>query len=443
MMESHWWIREIDWRISTGIIFSIQLIFWNCEERRKNWLLRICISFVILCTCSWSMRFLLEEGIAANFYIAFGYSLYIMFMSMFFILCYSFCYHSSKEVTLFLSMIALTVYRMAWNSIKLISTIPVGKDVEWSNGSVFQSAMSYLFYFCLTLVAYKLFQRFVKQPIVFQFKMSVIFASILLCQMLLEFTFQYFYRGENQVVFFLTALLYSIMNFVLLIMIAFLNMLRIENAGLENFIASKQKYYEISREGILSLRVKCHDLKHQIAMIRSAEGEHQLNQYINSLSDSIDEYNTVISTGNPDIDVVLTEKNIICSINKIRFSYMIDGTLFSFLSDMEIYSLFGNALDNAIESMTNVKQREKVFISLKANKREDRLVVVIENYYEHIIEFQDGIPVTNKIEKNMHGFGLRSIRAIAREHEGEVIIQADNNIFKLVISMRTGNKNKA
>lgn len=435
-MESYWWIREIDWRISAGVIFFMQLIVWKWEEKKDKWLLRVCISFVILCSGSWIMRYILEEGTAIEVVSAFGYSLYISVMCFIFMICYNYCYHSSKKITLYFSMIALTIYRMSWNAVKLISTIPVREDASWIDGSIFQSVMSYILYISLTVGAFVLFQHFVKRPIVFQIKMTGIFISVLLCQVLLEFTFQLFYNGGDIVVFFLTAFLYSVMNFVLLIMIASLNMLIQENIGLESFIASKQKYYEISREGILSLQIKCHDLKHQIAMIRSAVGENQLNHYIDELADSIDEYNTVINTGNQAVDLVLTEKNIICSMNKIRFSYMINGTLFSFLTDMEIYSLFGNALDNALESMSNISCKEKSFVSLKANKFEERLVLVVENYFEHDLQFQNGMPITNKEERRIHGFGLRSMEAIAKTYGGSVVIQAENNIFKLHVSMK-------
>lgn len=435
MMVPYWWIREIDWRISAGIIFFIQLMVWNCEEKKKHWLIRVFISFVTLCFGSWLMRYVLEEGISGKWLVALGYSFYIMVLSVLFILCYYFCYRVSSESVLFYSMIALTIYRVSWNAVKLISTIPVEGDAAWSNGSIFQSVMSYILYLVLAIAGYQVFRYFVKQPALFQVKLKGIFAIVLLCQMLLEFTFQLFYKGENLTLFFLTALLYSIFNYVLLVLLAFLNTLRQAKIGLENFISSKQKYYEISREGILSLQIKCHDLKHQIAMIRAADGERQMNQYIDNLADSIDEYNTVVSTGNKDVDVVLTEKNIICSMNRIRFTYIIDGMLFSFLKAMEIYALFGNVMDNAIESMSHVDGDQKKFISLKANRVGDMAVLVVENYFEHDLEFENGIPVTSKDEKGSHGFGLRSIISIAKDHGGGVVIQTEEHVFKLVVSM--------
>lgn len=391
------------------------------------------------------MRYVIEELLTVKLVVATAGSIYIMVLSLLFIICYLFCYQASVDSGIFNGLIALTVYRMSWNMVKLISAIPVGPDAAWTDGSPFQSIMSYLLYLTMCIGCCKVYRRFVKRPVSFPVRSLLgLFAVILLCQMLLEFTYQFLYSGSVQtgVLFFLTALLYCVVNFILCVVGASLTLLQEENLSMQNFIRSKQQYYEISREGILSLQIKCHDLKHQIGLIRSAEGESELQRHMNSLSDSIDEYNTVVDSGNKGLDVVLTEKNIICSMNGIRFTYIIDGTLFSFLTDMEIYALFGNAMDNALEGMEDVVCKEKKFISLKAARRNDMVILVVENYYEHELKFENGLPVTTKMEKSYHGFGLRSIMSIAQQHGGNVSVQADNNIFMLTVSMKNEQEQK-
>lgn len=445
MMEPIWWIREIDWRISSGVIFFIQLVIWNRREKKSSYPVRILLSFVLLCGASWCMRYVIEELLTVKLVVATAGSIYIMVLSLLFIICYLFCYQASVDSGIFNGLIALTVYRMSWNMVKLISAIPVGPDAAWTDGSPFQSIMSYLLYLTMCIGCCKVYRRFVKRPVSFPVRSLLgLFAVILLCQMLLEFTYQFLYSGSVQtgVLFFLTALLYCVVNFILCVVGASLTLLQEENLSMQNFIRSRQQYYEISREGILSLQIKCHDLKHQIGLIRSAEGESELQRHMNSLSDSIDEYNTVVDSGNKGLDVVLTEKNIICSMNGIRFTYIIDGTLFSFLTDMEIYALFGNAMDNALEGMEDVVCKEKKFISLKAARRNDMVILVVENYYEHELKFENGLPVTTKMEKSYHGFGLRSIMSIAQQHGGNVSVQADNNIFMLTVSMKNEQEQK-
>ena len=143
----------------------------------------------------------------------------------------------------------------------------------------------------------------------------------------------------------------------------------------------------------------------------------------------------MVECGNETINIVLTEKNILCATAGVKFSYIIDGSLFDFLSEMEIYSLFGNALDNALESCGKVQEVEKRVISLKAASRGDMVILHVENFFEEELNMVDGMPRTTKKESG-HGFGLRSIREIAERYDGMANVQAEGNIFKLTVFMR-------
>lgn len=440
MMTPVWWIREIDWRISSGVIFFIHLVAWNKGEKQRSFVARILLSFFLLCAASWCMRYTLEVVLSNEAVIAVGYSFYIMALSLLFILCARFCYHISSDAAIFNSIMALTIYRMSWDAVKLISAVPVSPDATWTGGSPFQSIMSYTLYVLIEVCCLKVYQYFVHREVSFPLKaVGWIFVVILFSQMLLEFMYQLLFPKkltDSGTLFFLTALLYSIVNFILLMMTAYLSLLQQENTSMQNFISSKQRYYEISREGILSLQIKCHDLKHYINLLRSTEGQRQFQKYLDSLRDSIDEFNTVVDSGNKSLDVVLTEKNIICSMNGVRFTYIVDGKLFYCLTDMEIYALFGNAMDNALEGMEHVEHPEKKFISLRAARRDDMVILVVENYFEHELKFENGLPITTKAEEHHHGFGLRSIIAIAQQHGGNASVEAEGNIFRLTVSMR-------
>ena len=119
----------------------------------------------------------------------------------------------------------------------------------------------------------------------------------------------------------------------------------------------------------------------------------------------------------------------------MKFSYIIDGTLFDFMSDMEIYSLFGNVLDNALESCGKVSNPERRVISLKAVSQGEMVVLHVENFFEEELVMVDGMPVTTKSGAG-HGFGLRSIREIAEKYGGVVTLNTEGNIFKLTVLMK-------
>ena len=253
------------------------------------------------------------------------------------------------------------------------------------------------------------------------------------CQVSLEFCGTV-YTATNQgfFLYYFCALLYTATNLSVLALVSQRDRAQRDKESMQSFMENKIHYYQVSRDGITSLQVKCHDLKHQIKAIRSQIGKENFEKYLDRLQDSIDEYGTVVDCGNETINVVLTEKNIICLSNGVKFSYIIDGTLFDFLSEMEIVSLFGNVLDNALESCGKVSDPQKRVISLKALLRGEVVVLHVENFYEDELVMVDGMPMTTKSGTG-HGFGLRSIREIAERYDGTVSVDTESNIFKLTV----------
>ena len=179
-----------------------------------------------------------------------------------------------------------------------------------------------------------------------------------------------------------------------------------------------QEHYRLSKETIDTLNVKCHDLKH---ILLSQRG--QLDQ---STADELEQaatvYDSVLKTGNEALDVVLTEKFLFCANNQIGITCMIDGSALRFMDDNDIYCLFGNILDNAIEAVLKLKDTSRRQINLTMGKREELLFLRIENYFENQLSFVNGLPQTTKADEKYHGFGLKSISLVTQKYGGNVSI---------------------
>ena len=441
MYNTQWWIQMIDWRISTGVIFSIILMVWGSGDKRyKHYWCELC-SYVILCGGSFILRFTIDEFLSGAGMSAMGYSLYIAILSVLFLCCYHMCCKANKSNCLFVATVALTVYRIAWTVNK---TLTYGS--EYFNISVtseitpWHSILGYSVYAIVSICCYIIYRNIVHKEYNMSFNKSRnLFIIVLTVQMLLEFIYRVVDIGKTESVsflFYFTSFIYCALSFAMLLMFRYLNRIERDKIWMEQLMKSKQAYYEISKEGILSLQLKCHDLKHHIALIRSAEGKKQFDEYLEQLEVSINEYNTVIDTGNSYLDVVLTEKNIICMSHGYKFTYIIDGSLFNFLSDMDAYALFGNIMDNAIESLENAKDKTKCFITMKSAKSNDMVLLHVENYFESKLNYHHGKLVTSKKDKQFHGFGLQSIEQIARKYGGMLSIDTDEHVFKLTIMMR-------
>ncbi len=194
----------------------------------------------------------------------------------------------------------------------------------------------------------------------------------------------------------------------------------------------RAKQYEFSRENIEMINRKVHDFKHQLqvlAAVTEEERQHQMEE----TNRAIGFYDAVVKTENEALNVLLTEKSFYCTNHQIRLSCMVNTRQLEKIRLVDLYTLLGNALDNAIESAEQVSDPEKKVISLSILDREGMLYIRLENYYEQMPDIQDGIPQTRKTDKQNHGFGLKSIKYIAQSYGGRADIRMENQIFYLEI----------
>ena len=197
--------------------------------------------------------------------------------------------------------------------------------------------------------------------------------------------------------------------------------------------------YEMSRENIDLINQKCHDLKHQISALKKIKDLEQQKKAISSIEDSVMIYDSILETGNEILDTVLTEKSMICNSNHITMTCIADGKLLDFMDSIDLYTLFGNAMDNAIESVLKLENEEMRFINVQIYEKVDLIFIQLENRYAGEVEMNDGLPVSQKEDNGYHGFGLKSIQQMAEKYHGFITIETENQIFLLRITIPKNN----
>ena len=142
------------------------------------------------------------------------------------------------------------------------------------------------------------------------------------------------------------------------------------------------------------------------------------------------------------LDVILTTKERACADRGITFTAVADGSLLSGMSSMDIASLFGNALDNAIEATSKLPKREQRLIKLALYEQNRFIVIRVENYYDSRLkkDAEGNLRTTKRDDQHRHGFGVKSIRHIAQQYGGEVTIRTEDHWFVLtaLIPRKTG-----
>lgn len=215
---------------------------------------------------------------------------------------------------------------------------------------------------------------------------------------------------------------------------------RKELEAVQNVLQNQYVQYKQSRESIELINYKYHDLKHQIAVLRSEEDPKKREEFLNRMEDGIRQYEAQNKTGNKVLDTVLTTKSLYCTKHGITFTCVADGTLLDFMDVMDICSIFGNALDNAIECELKIPDKEKRLIHVTVSKQKMFLILRFENYCEETLQYQEGALVTTKKEKEFHGYGLKSIQYTANKYEGAVSMNVEDNWFELKVLIPMGQK---
>ena len=215
---------------------------------------------------------------------------------------------------------------------------------------------------------------------------------------------------------------------------------RKELEAVQNVLQNQYVQYKQSRESIELINYKYHDLKHQIAVLRSEEDPKKREEFLNRMEEEIRQYEAQNKTGNKVLDTVLTTKSLYCTKHGITFTCVADGTLLDFMDVMDICSIFGNALDNAIECELKIPDKEKRLIHVTVSKQKIFLILRFENYCEETLQYQEGALVTTKKEKEFHGYGLKSIQYTANKYEGAVSMNVEDNWFELKVLIPMGQK---
>lgn len=209
--------------------------------------------------------------------------------------------------------------------------------------------------------------------------------------------------------------------------------MRYELETMETILHNQYQQYQQSQELMELINYKYHDLKHYIIALQNEGTDAGKKEFLHRMKEEIQSYEAQNKTGNHVLDTLFTSKSLTCMKHHITMTSVVDGSLFHFMDTMDICSIFGNALDNAIECEKKIEDEEKRLIHVTACSQNSFLIICFENYCEEELQFENQLPVTTKKENQFHGYGLKSLRHTVHKYGGEVDIHVQDNWFDLKI----------
>ena len=202
---------------------------------------------------------------------------------------------------------------------------------------------------------------------------------------------------------------------------------------IQTILNAQYEKYRNAREAIDMVNFKYHDIKHQIIGLRAEMDPEKRNRVLAEMEAQLEEYKPERQTGNPVLDAILSGKEAQIRGLGIAFTCVADGALLSPMHVVDICSIFGNALENAIECEATVQERGRRWVHMVITEKKGFVYSEISNYCEGEILMKDGLPLTTKRDRGLHGYGVRSISYTARKYSGTATFEQKEEQFTVRI----------
>ena len=188
-------------------------------------------------------------------------------------------------------------------------------------------------------------------------------------------------------------------------------------------------YYQEKMKDEERVRSIYHDLKNHLLVMESRQNTEETRQMAETLRSQIADYEDYVHTGNEFLDIILKDKAAKAREKQIDFSAMVDFHGIDFMEALDISTIFGNAIDNAIEASENLPEYKRL-ITVKAERIRDMLLITIENNTLPGNHLTDG---TTKKDRFVHGFGIPNIKKAVEKYGGQCSFQQEESVYRLKI----------
>lgn len=187
-----------------------------------------------------------------------------------------------------------------------------------------------------------------------------------------------------------------------------------------------------------------HDMKHTMRAIAALAREGEVEEII-SLIDKLD-----MSLGKIEEGIICSHK-ILNALFNDRKAYaeevgvvleydVVEPLYFQDIEDVDLCSLVGNILDNAIEAERQSAERDGILFCMKMAKGGRHIIIQMENSYDEAVENNKTKPVETERVGAKHGIGMRSVRKIVRKYGGMMEDKKDGGKFwiKILLPIQSG-----
>ncbi len=200
-------------------------------------------------------------------------------------------------------------------------------------------------------------------------------------------------------------------------------------------------YYKIMKDNYRNQQILIHDIKNHLMTIKALSQTRsfdKIDSYITGLLSSPELIRSRTFSDNDILNIILNRYTTVCENEHIPFSVYAQTSHLENMKPEDITSLLCNMLENAVDSINKSHDTSYgIKLLIKTDRSTNSTIIQLENSSDTMpATDSSGLPVTTKNNSN-HGFGMRSIKNVAKKYGGDVTIcyDTDRKTFKTIVLM--------
>lgn len=208
----------------------------------------------------------------------------------------------------------------------------------------------------------------------------------------------------------------------------------LENAAQAALFNQAQREMDALRQSQLQASIFRHDLRHHLNILDGfleAGKSQQALDYIREVQTGLAAMAIQRFCTNDTVNLILSSFAEKAQQQGIRLTVQASLPEKLPVTDMELCALLSNSLENALNAAAPLPVENR-WVQCRCGIRRNKLLLEVKNPYQGEITLEGGLPTS---AAPGHGFGCRSIRAIAQQHGGLYIFQPEKGIFTLQVAI--------
>lgn len=195
-----------------------------------------------------------------------------------------------------------------------------------------------------------------------------------------------------------------------------------------------ETYLSVLEQNNRDLKVFTHDIKNHLEQIGNLSDNEAVRQYIHKLYGTVNQYETVGSSQNKILDILIGKYSALCTNRHIEIYFNVKTANLACMDDVDLSTVLNNILDNAVEAAQQSNARK---ITVDIFSKQAYEVLKVKNSCDCPPKAKNKQLITRKSDKSMHGLGMQSVQRTVKKYDGvfDWSYDAEQHIFTTTVAI--------